>query len=281
MLKVSKPGFYASVQDLGRPGYRHFGVPLSGAADRLAARRVNALLENDPGDAVLEMAMQGPELVFDSPTYIALSGAGMDVRLNGQELHPDQVYPVPAGSVLECGRITKGFRAYLGIRGGLRIPKILGSRSMFYPVTEGRQIRAGQELPYEPCAGFEAKILKLSPMDLYLEEALVASPGPEFELLEPAARERLFGDSFTLAKEYDRMACQLQETLPAHTLQMITSATLPGTVQLTPAGRLIILMPDGQTTGGYPRVLQLDNRSVSVLSQKKFSDRVRFVENPS
>lgn len=281
MLLVNRPGFYVSVQDLGRTGYRHYGVPISGAADRLAAIRVNSLLENKETDAVLEIAMQGPELTFEEPSHIALSGGHMEAWLGEEPLEMDQVYAVAAGSTLRCGRVSKGFRSYLGVKGGLLTEAVLGSRSMFYPITHSGKIKAGDQLPYSPSASFSPKLLKLSHLELYREVTLNAFPGPEYHLLNAASREMLFGQVFTLAKEHDRMACQLQEVLPASGGSMITSATLPGTVQLTPSGRLIILMPDGQTTGGYPRVLQLDARSLSILAQKKLGDRIQFREDAS
>ncbi|MDG1572834.1 biotin-dependent carboxyltransferase family protein [Robiginitalea sp. M366] len=279
MLRIKRPGFYVCVQDYGRTDFRHYGVPRSGVADRLAAARVNSLLENPETDAMLEIVMQGPELEFEVPSHIVISGGWMEAWLGDEALEMDRVYAVPKGAVLQCGRVRSGFRAYLGVKGGIRTKPVMGSRSQFFPVTPAGKLVAGDALPIEPSEAFEPKLLKLSPLELYREVTLDVAPGPEFELLDEPARDALFNTVFTLAKEHDRMACQLQETLPPHTHRMITSATLPGTVQLTPAGKLILLMPDGQTTGGYPRMLQLSARAQSILAQKKFGDRVRFRED--
>ena len=276
MLHVKEAGFYTSIQDQGRFGYRHLGVPVSGAADQLAAGRVNGLLENPETAAVLEMTMQGPVLEFAEPAYICYSGAPMEIRLNDQTLDPDQVYAVPGGAVLNCGRIRNGFRSYLGIRGGFEAPLVLGSRSYYSPVTRARKIMPGDEIGYTPCAAYEPMILKWSYADHIREKELLVYPGPEYDLLSQKQREMLFTQEFSLAKEHDRMACQLSELLPAHSISMITSATLPGTVQLAPSGKLIILLRDGQTTGGYPRILQLEKNSQSILAQKKSGDRIRF-----
>ena len=276
MLQVKEPGFFTSVQDRGRFGYRHLGVPVAGVADRLSAGRVNGLLENPEAAAVLEMTMQGPVLEFSDPTFISYSGASMEIFLDGQALEPDQVYAVPGGGVLNCGRIKNGFRAYLGVKGGLLTPLVLGSRSYYSPVTERSQVKVGDELAYTPCTDYTPKILKWSHADHIRERELLAFPGPEFDLLSQIQREMLFSQEFSLAKEHDRMACQLSELLPSHTISMITSATLPGTVQLAPSGKLIILMCDGQTTGGYPRILQLEENALSIVAQKKSRDRVKF-----
>ena len=277
MLKVKDPGFYTSVQDLGRYGYRHMGVPPSGALDQAAAARVNHLLENEDSAALLEMTMHGAVLEFTEPTYFALSGALMEVLLNGEPIEEEQVYKVEQGDELDCRHIRQGLRAYMGVRGGLQTDKRLGSRSYFLAVTKARKLSAHEELPYKPCEAYEPRILKLSPARLYKEYKLEAFPGPEYDLLNQKQRELLFGKEFHLAKEHDRMACQLQENLPAHDIPMITSATLPGTVQITPSGKLIILLRDGQTTGGYPRILQLSERALNILAQKRFGDSVRFI----
>jgi len=100
------------------------------------------------------------------------------------------------------------------------------------------------------------------------------SPGPEFDVLSKAQKELIFKKTFTIAKENNRMAYQLEESIGEHKHIMLTSATLPGTVQVTPGGKLIILMRDGQTTGGYPRILQLTEEAIDRLAQKTFGDTI-------
>ena len=108
------------------------------------------------------------------------------------------------------------------------------------------------------------------------ESVLETSKGPEFGLFDDKQLERLFSKKFSIAKEYNRMAYQLEQRLPKHTVTILTSATLPGTVQVTPNGKLIVLMKDGQTTGGYPRLLQLSDKAISILAQKKYGDDISF-----
>ena len=110
----------------------------------------------------------------------------------------------------------------------------------------------------------------------FLEKVLEVSKGPEYDLLNDKQLEKIFGNDFSIAKENNRMAYQLAEAIQGHAKSMLTSATIPGTVQFTPSGKLIILMKDGQTTGGYPRILQLSDKAISILSQKKFGDMVSF-----
>jgi biotin-dependent carboxylase-like uncharacterized protein len=276
MLKIKQPGFYTTLQDLGRYHYRQYGVPVSGAMDQGALRRANALLENEPGAAALEITMRGPEVEFGAPTFMVLSGARLEASLNGDRLEMDRVYQVPAGSRLLCGQVLRGLRSYLAVKGGVLTEVRLGSRSYFPPVTRYKSLARNMELPYAPCTGFSPRLLKLNVADSYGQKEVRVWPGPEFDLLNASQRTRLFETEYRLAKEHDRMACQLAPVMEGIQTSMITSATLPGTVQLTPAGKLLVLLRDGQTTGGYPRVLQLDPDSIDLMGQKKAGDAVRF-----
>lgn len=276
MIRVKEAGFYSTIQDLGRFGFRHFGVPVSGVADSVSAGRVNALLENNPEDAILEMTMQGAVLEFTEPTSFCFGGAPMELFLGKDPLENDKVYRVLPNQILYCGRATKGLRTYLGIRGGFKVPKVLGSRSYFKTITNKQAIEVGDTIEYLPDTTFEPKILKWNHPEHIGQKNLRCSPGPEFQKLDQAVHERLFNRTFSLGKEFNRMGCQLEERLTEHAIRMVTSATLPGTVQLTPSGKLIILLCDGQTTGGYPRILQLNPEALAVLAQKRNGDPVFF-----
>ncbi|MEJ2163755.1 MAG: biotin-dependent carboxyltransferase family protein [Robiginitalea sp.] len=276
MLKIHKPGFFTSLQDRGRFHYRDLGVPVSGALDQSAMSRANALLENEADNAVLEITMQGPELEFEQPTFMVMCGAPLEAELDGEPIQMDKVYRVNEGAVLQCGHVLQGFRTYLAVRGGFLSDKKLGSRSQYYPVTRRPVLVKAMEIPYKACNDFEPKLLKWSAPGHFGEKELRVYPAPEFQQLSQLHKNQIFDGVFQLAKEHNRMACQLQPSIDRHSIQMITSATLPGTVQLTPAGRLIILMRDGQTTGGYPRILQMDMESQDLLSQKRFGDSVSF-----
>lgn len=276
MLKINNPGFYTSIQDLGRFGYRHLGVPVSGALHLKAVKRANALLENDPNDAVLEITMNGPDLEFTEPTTIVLCGAPLDASLNGVPLKMNQLYEVPAGAAFESGHVRDGLRTYLGLKGGFKSELKLGSRSQFYPITQSNTIKKGALIPYDSFTDFAPKILKITPSEKRNDNILIVSPGPEYEYFNKDYLNNIFNNKFQISKNHNRMACQLEPTLPGHGIRMITSATLPGTVQITPSGRLIILLRDGQTTGGYPRIFQLDADSQDRVGQKQFGDMVRF-----
>ena len=276
MLKVLKAGFFTSVQDLGRFDHRKKGVPVSGCMDQQSVYKANTLLENDDRSAVLEITMTGPTLLFEKDTYIVLGGALIWVTLNNEPIQNYKVYPVKEGDILSYGKLKKGFRCYLAVKGGFKTKEILGSRSYYVPLTDVNRIDEGDEVPYEEHSNFAPKISELKMDSLLDETVLEVYKAPEFDLMTDRQLEYLFSKEFTVSKENNRMAYQLSETLEGHQHSILTSATLPGTVQLTPSGKLIVLMKDGQTTGGYPRVLQLSDKSIAILAQKREGNTVSF-----
>ena len=277
MIKVVEEGFYSTVQDKGRFGYRHFGVPISGVMDAYAAHLANALLENEEDRALLELTMIGPKLEFDAPTFIAITGAPMAPYINGEGVAANCVLPVQKGDVLSFDHPTEGLRAYLAVKNGLETEEVLGSRSFYRTLTSDSILKPWMELPYTAVEDFNPKITSVQTTIKFGESKLQVSPGPEYDLLTDRQKEELLNRDFHIAKDYNRMAYQVEESIAPHGITMLTSATLPGTVQLTPSGKPIILMRDAQTTGGYPRVLQLAKPSISQLAQKKQGDVVQFV----
>ncbi len=276
MLKILKSGFFTTLQDEGRFEYRDKGVPVSGAMDVSVVRRANRLLENEDNACVLEITMTGPTLQFEEDTFIVLAGAEMSATLNNQPIYNYKVYKVSAGDILSYGRLTHGFRGYLAIKEGFKSKNILGSRSQYYPITASGCLKDRDELEYITVSSFDPKISELKIDPLLEETVLEVSKGPEYGLLDDDQLENLFFKEFSVAKEYNRMGYQFEERIKGHKIIMLTSATLPGTVQLTSSGKLIVLMKDGQTTGGYPRLLQLSDNAISILAQKKFGDYVSF-----
>ncbi|NNJ89654.1 MAG: biotin-dependent carboxyltransferase family protein, partial [Eudoraea sp.] len=249
MLKVIKSGFFTTVQDRGRFGFRHMGVPVSGSMDQAAASLANDLLENEENAAVLEITMSGPHLEFEEGTWIAISGANLSPQMNGKDIDNHSVHKVNAGDKLTFGKHIDGLRGYLAVKNGFQTPVVLNSRSFYSPITEVDHLTSRMEVPYDNVVDFEPKITHIKRADIDKYNTLNVSPGPEFDILSDAQKELILNNSFTIAKENNRMAYQLEESIGEHKHTMLTSATLPGTVQVTPGGKLIILMRDGQTTG--------------------------------
>ena len=278
MIEVLKTGFLTSIQDSGRYGHRHHGVPISGAMDEVSANMANALLGNNKEDAVMEITLSGPELLFESDASIAISGAFMSPTINEQELLNDEVYHVTAGSILKFGRPRRGIRCYLAVLGGFKTVRVLGSRSWYSSVTPVDRLSVGMHLPLadKPVLKKKPK-LPVNSAHNYNSNIIEVEKGPEFDLLSKHQKAQLLNGIFNIAKENNRMAYQLKQQILKHSYSILTSSTLPGTVQLTPSGRLIVLMKDAQTTGGYPRILQLTDAAIALLSQKSTSEEIDFV----
>lgn len=271
MIIVLDPGFYTSVQDLGRLKYTELGVPISGCMDRNSALNANRLIGNAEDAAVLECTMKGPVLNFTEPTFIALCGAEMEVYLDEKLLENGQAYKVNAGQQLKFGKLHRGIRTYMAVAGGIQSKIVLDSRSYFFPVTEQSRIQAGDRLyhrsqPDRPhLAEINLEVLK-TPLEV---KVLEAWRGPEFEVLPEKIRGQLQNNKWVVSNQNNRMAYQFSSALEVFSYSAITRPVLPGTIQYTPMGSLFALMRDGQTTGGYLRVLQLTEKSVDRLSQMR------------
>lgn len=150
-VKVITPGLSTSVQDLGRPGHYHVGIPESGGMDRFATRIANLLVGNPPGAALLEATFMGPELEFTQDAVVAVTGGELPPKLNGEERPTWESFAVKAGDRLSFGYLKGGARAYIAISGGIDVPVVLGSRSTYILGAlgghEGRTLKAGDELP--------------------------------------------------------------------------------------------------------------------------------------
>lgn len=268
MMKLNKAGLYSSIQDLGRASNAAWGVPHSGVMDRNAAILANRILGNKEDAAVLECTMKGPELEFEKSTFIAVTGAEFELLLDGQLISNTIPHSILPGQRLVFGKLKKGLRAYLAIAGGFQTEKILGSRSFYHPITNYSRILEGQKIPYKKRTRIQAKenVTKHSLTSLNAN-SLEVWKGPEFHLLSKRQQEDIEKLRFSVSNRNNRMAYQLEPSLGKLSHSILTCPVIPGSVQMTPEGFLFVLMRDGQTTGGYPRVLQLTEESLDTLAQ--------------
>lgn len=279
-LQIIQPGFYTTVQDAGRRGYAHLGVPESGAMDQDSYGRANSLLNNQPGAAVLECTLLGPKIYFEMDTTFVITGGSTQAILDGEPVVHSVVAFAKAQQTLKVGAIQSGTRCYIGIAGGIESKMVLGSRSMYPPLTKFRVMKR-EELPLGNSSfgnqkGARLKVLKSSikaTIDTISE--ISAYKGPEYLKLNKEQEEECL-KVFTVSKHWNRMALQLEEPLKNDFDTMITAPVLPGTVQLTPSGILIVLLRDCQTTGGYPRILQVSEAGLNSLSHLQEGDQFRW-----
>lgn len=278
-IQVLQPGLFSSIQDLGRFGFQQYGVPLSGYMDTYAAKIANLIVGNTANHAVMEITFTGPRLKFYRSTEICISGADLSPKINGVAIANHTLYKIFEGDVLEFGVRNNGFRAYLAVSGGFQTELVMKSRSWYEGLTHQFRLDKQSQLSFgssnEQKKSTHAK-LKFEGNYVHLADIEVFK-GPEFDLLPKNIKNSLFEDNFSIDKNSNRMAILLEENLNNALPAIITGPVLPGTIQLTPSGKLIILMNDCQTTGGYPRILQLSERGKQTVSQKIPGSRINFI----
>ncbi|MDT0644331.1 biotin-dependent carboxyltransferase family protein [Zunongwangia sp. F363] len=281
-IEVLQPGLFSTIQDYGRMGFQKYGVPLSGAMDTYAAKTANLVLRNKVSDAVLEITQMGPKLKFHQPAKIAIAGADLSPRVEGRAVAQNSVVKINSGEVLSFGRRKIGCRAYLAVKGGFKTESIFESRSWYEGITTYFKLEKGLKLAFEANEKEKAEInAGLKPLQDYIRSGEIeVYPGPEYDVLCDAQKLLLEKTEYGIGKNNNRMAIQLAEPLVNELDAIITGPVLPGTVQLTPSGKMIVLMKDAQTTGGYPRILQLSEKGMNALAQKVMGDRIKFKLRP-
>lgn len=278
-ILILSASLQTTIQDLGRKGFRSYGVSISGAMDKFSLILANKLLNNDEGLPVMEITINGPRILFEDNTSIVVTGANISPKLNEKSIELNLVYEVKTSDVLSFGKLIFGSRAYLGVKGGFKTEKKLNSHSYFNGITSRSIVEKGDRLKI---ANYNSEF-KITSSKVKVKEShfnvnrLEVTKGPEFSRLSKKQREILFSKNFEIDNLNNRMGYQLKnEFFIIEKNEIITSAIIPGTVQLTPSGKLIILMRDCPTTGGYPRILQLTDIAINQLAQKKTGDKIKF-----
>lgn len=278
MIKVIKKGMYSSIQDGGRFGYKNHGIPVSGFMDKSSAELANLILGNLKDTAVLEMTMIGAKLQFLTSTQIVISGANMSPMINDDSILNNKIYDIYKDDILSFGKLQSGLRCYLAVKNGFNTNKVYNSQSFFIPITTNNTIKNGDILPVGKFLDDVVRTNTFSKLKLndFSNQTINVFKGLEFDLLSNKQKDELVSNKFMISNLYNRMAYQILPLIDNTLESIITSPVLPGTIQLTSSGQLIILMRDCQTTGGYPRVLQLTEASINLLSQKKERDEIYF-----
>ena len=273
MIKVIQPGLFTTIQDGGRHGFRNIGIPTSGFMDQESAWAANELVNNNKDESLLEITLTGPTLIFNCNCVISITGGDFNPLINNLPVKMYQSINVRTGDILKLNNTINGARSYIAISGGLYVKSILGSKSFFNNISDSYHLKKGDEIKVSKKS--ESQILKWDKLKFNLNRFMKVFRGPEYDLLSTNSKKKLFKNEFTINTN-NRMAYNLEETLQVDIKTIISSPVLPGSVQLTPSGKIIILHRDCQTTGGYPRILQLDTNSLNNLSQLKSNDKIKF-----
>jgi biotin-dependent carboxylase-like uncharacterized protein len=283
MITITSAPPFATVQDLGRHGYRDAGVPVSGVADADAARAVNAILGNDANAAMIEWAVGGGSLRFDSDATVVLGGAGVVCTMHGRRVDAMDPVSCSAGAELVIERIIGGRFLYIGVRGGIDVPIVLGSRSTLLSARmgglEGRRLRDGDHLRAgDMIAGsiMPASVRSREPAPGVAKIRIVH--GPMAHLFGDATWREFMDAEYTVSRVSDRTGYRLDGVaLPNSGGAMPSEPMCVGAIQAPDGGAPIVIMHDGPTVGGYPPIGVIRRVDLSRFAQLTPGDRLRFV----
>ncbi|MBP2837577.1 biotin-dependent carboxyltransferase family protein [Dickeya parazeae] len=295
-VNVIRPGLATSVQDTGREGYYHLGIPPSGGLDQYSLRLANLLVGNPAQAAVLEMTLLGPELQFEGDAVVAVCGACMSPLLDGEAMPMNTTFAVRAGQVLRFAPTTAGCRAYLAVAGGIAVPEVLDSRSTYALGAlggyQGRRLAANDVLPIgvptrQVNPGVTVPADCLQPLDKQVTLRMVT--GLYIHRLTPAAVEQFFADDWRVGTEADRIGYRLKGGAPlafeprtppfgaGSDPSNIVDACYPiGSVQVPGGLEPIILLRDAVSGGGYMTLGTVISSDLDLIGQLQPHYGVRF-----
>lgn len=287
LFEVIHPGALTTVQDLGRYGYQRYGVPISGAMDKFALRVANLLVGNKKGEAALEVTILGPKLRALRRLRVAFTGADLSPKING---HPCSMWcslAVEEGDLISFGAPRSGCRAYIGISGGISVPLIMGSYATHIrlglgglgrTLAKGDVIRGKEE---GKGSGYSMTSYRLAKeqIPIYTRKWVIqVILGPQQEYFTTQGLKNFLEGDYVITPESDRMGYRLRGPKVEHRLgaDIITDATPPGSVQVPGDGMPIILVADGQATGGYAKIAVVITADQDKLAQARPGDTIRF-----
>ena len=271
----------ASIQDGGRPGFLRFGLSGSGPMDRLAHAAANLLAGNPPDMAALELGLCAATLRAEGgPVRLALAGAPGALRLDGEALADHRSFVLREGAELAIERPRAGVFATLAAQGGFAVPVVMGSRALHQRAGLGTgPLVEGDALPLAgiPPSGETDRCL--DPVPLEREAPIRVVLGPQDDHFTEEGRAAFLGATFAVSPRADRMGYQLDGPEVSHGpggFNIVSDATVAGSVQVPGSGRPIVLLADRQTTGGYPKIATVISADLRRIAQRRPGEAVRF-----
>ncbi len=312
MLEIIEPGPQCAVQDVGRRGLGALGIPPSGAQDSFSLRIANLLVGNptggplviadDPGSAGLEVLLGGIKVRALAPLVVAVTGAEVDVTIDGDPAPRWQALPLRSGSTLACGFSKAGARAYLAVHGGIDVPFFLGSRATHvrgqFGGLDGRELKRGDRLPISAARADAGALVgrRLRPelVPTYTRRWDVrVVPGPEEDIFTPESVETFYATEWKLNPKSDRTgmrfmgpALSFREGRPDFLVDdagqdpsniTIDPGAPVGTIQVPSGVEPIVLGVDSPTIGGYARIGTVISTDMAAVGQARPFEHIRFV----
>ncbi|MFF7780597.1 biotin-dependent carboxyltransferase family protein [Streptomyces tanashiensis] len=279
-VAVVRAGALTTVQDLGRPGFAHLGVPRSGALDPAALRLVNRLAGNGEDAAVLETTVDGCALRPRCAVTVVVGGAPCPVRVDGRPAAWGTTVRVGAGSVLEIGAAARGLRSYVAFGGGIAVPPVLGSRSTDLLSGLGpAPLADGVVLPLGAASAVRGSVDAApwpGPPD---ELVLRVRPGPRDDWFTAEALRTFTTRAYRVSPASNRIGLRLEGPALERAVpgELASEGMVLGAVQVPPDGRPVVFLADHPTTGGYPVVAVVREPDLGAAAQAVPGTPVRFV----
>lgn len=283
-MTVISSGILSTIQDGGRIGFQGSGFQVSGCMDMRAYHDANVLVNNPLNMPVIEMLFMGITLQFDVSTYIAVTGATAQVRINGKEVKTYQAIEIKSGDKLEIGSATNGRFIYLAVAGGIDIPKVMGSYSTNLKCKVGgfggRALLPGDKLGITEYSGFFPNMYKKEmPIPEYSSEILLnVIAGPQDDYFTEKGKTTFTTDEYVVTDESDRMGYRIDG--PAiefkDSVDILSDGIVFGSIQIPASGKPLILMADRQTTGGYAKIGTIISADLPMLAQSMPGCKIRF-----
>jgi biotin-dependent carboxylase-like uncharacterized protein len=280
-LTVLRAGSLTTVQDRGRTGLAHLGVPRAGPLDRPAAELANRLVGNGPDRALLEVTWGGLELTAGAGagTWVAVSGAPVPVQVDGAERGLDAAAWLPPGARLRLGTPRTGLRSYLAVAGGIDVAPVLGSRSTDTLAWVGPpRVEDGTELPVGPPAGPPAPLDTPRPP---VPGPLRVSAGPRADWFADDALARLCAATYVVNESSNRVGLRVDGPSPERVRdgELPSEGMVLGAVQVPPSGQPVVLLADHPATGGYPVLAVVHPDDLWQCGQLRPGEALRFVRS--
>ena len=281
-LEILTPGLLTTVQDLGRPGFQHWGISPSGAADSFSFRLGNRLVGNGPNRAALEMTLVGASIRFESDAIIALTGADFGFALDGRPIKLWMSHPVKAGQILSTGHVRSGCRSYLCIQNGIEVPLVFGSASTHLQSGlggyQGRGLKKGDRIFFrddglsDPKLEIQANVSR----SLIRKTILRVTESIHTDLFSPANMRNFLNHKYLVTQHSNRLGLRLEGQALSKVPGVLTTGVCLGSIQISTSGQPVILFVEQQLTGGYPQIACVALADHPAIGQLLPGDHVSF-----